>query len=326
MTPREVLLRAAAATWCCSMWPDLRMRSATPRRSARAATACASSHRSRSCRRPCGLVPGGPRAAAAAAARPARSWCSPASPATHIDPGEPAVQARDRVAALRASRAVAADVRVRRQHAGRATPACSPGATARRTTSTSRSCGASSPGARVLDNRIFVEDGDGLHQRRRDRGTGPGAARHRPAAGCARGRRRGARPGGVPAPRRQRPGALALGHAPQPPAPGGAPRAGRGGARPGRALGGARAVGGGVHQRPQPRAPVRRARPLLAARLRAADPLRARPAAGDAEPAGPGARGDARRVSLGAAPAARVVALGSAAAERAARPRRCEAA
>ena len=68
----------------------------------------------------------------------------------------------------------------------------------------------------------------GVHQRRRHRWPRPRAARHRPAAGRARGGQRRARPGCVPAPRRQRSGAFAVGHAPQPPAPGRAPRAGRG--------------------------------------------------------------------------------------------------
>jgi putative intracellular protease/amidase len=133
------------------------------------------------------------------------------------------------------------------------------------------------PSARVLDNRIFVEDGTVFTSA----GVTAGLDLALHVIGC----QQGARPGGVPAARRQRPGTLTLGDASQSPAPGGAPRTGCRRAQPRGALGCPGTGGRRLHQCAQSGAPVRRARALLAAGLRAADPLRARTPAGHPEPA-----------------------------------------
>lgn len=105
------------------------------------------------------------------------------------------------------------------------------------------------PAAQVKENRIFVEDRGVYTSAGITTGIdlalhGPSPLRRRPGA------RRRPRYGGLFPPRRGRSAAVATAALPQPPAPGGAPRAGRDGRRAGGRLVGA--AGGGKSARQQP--------------------------------------------------------------------------
>lgn len=159
------------------------------------------------------------------------------------------------------------------------------------------------PTARIHDNRIFVED-DGIWT---SAGVTAGidlalylvSRACGPRVRAARGQRRGARPGGLPAPRRHRPGHLALAGRPQPHAPRRAPGAGRHRAQSRGGLDAANPGGAGPYQRAPSQPPVCRARGLHAHGLPVPGAAGAGARTDPRDAAGPRTRGRARRIRLG---------------------------